>query len=88
MTPLPQDVINYLRNNLYQHRFVSIRKRCELVRQHCDFHIHPKRLIRNYKRMGITYEPCKTVMKAALRNLPQRHAERQQFVRKVVSLLV
>ena len=30
--PLPQDVIDYLRNNLFEHRFLSLRKRCELVR--------------------------------------------------------
>ena len=29
--PLPQDVIDYLRNNLYEHRFLSLRKRCELI---------------------------------------------------------
>ena len=38
--------------------------------------------------MGITYAPCKTVMKAAVRNWPQRQQERQEFTKKVVSLLV
>ena len=76
LRPLPRDVIDFLRDNLYEHRFLSLRKRCELVWRHCDFHMSPRRLTKNYKQMGITYEPCKTVMKAAVRNWPQRQAER------------
>ena len=86
--PLPADVRQYLLDNLQQHRFLSLRRRCELLRLHCDFHILPKRLQRCYRRMGVVYGPCKTVMKAALRSLPSRQAERLEFVEKVVSLLV
>ena len=38
--------------------------------------------------MGAVYEPCKTVMKTAVRNWPSRHQERKEFTEKVVSLML
>jgi len=63
---LPEEVEKYIRESLEENAFISLRKRCELIKEHFGFPIDHKRLIRVYKRFGIKYKRLKTVMKASL----------------------
>ena len=68
-------------------RFYSLRMRCQIIKERFRFIIQERRLNRVYRRLGITYKPCKVVMKAATHNMPSRRNKQEQFVKQVATLL-
>ena len=72
--PLPPDVEAYMRNSLFENRFLPSRVRCEIIQQKFGFPLNRDRMLLAYKRMGIRYMATKTVYKAAMRRPDYRLA--------------
>ena len=79
---LPEDVEQYIRESLHEHRFISLRQRCNIIHERFGFRLAHGTLQRTYQRMGISYQRTKTVYKAARSSLKEafkhfarRHSE-------------
>ena len=86
-SPLPEDVKDYLINNLYDNRFLSLRERVKDIQAKYGFYINYDRLRKFYKRSGIKYQRCKTQMLASMKNIPSRRRDRYDFAAKLVTLM-
>ena len=67
--PLPEDIRQYLFDSLYDMRFLSLKQRSQQIASRFNFPMDWSRLRAEYHRMGVTYQPCKTVFKAATKRL-------------------
>lgn len=67
---MPEEVEKYIKEKLEDDAFLSSRKRCERIREKFGYVLTQSRLLRAYKRFGITFSRLKTVMKAAIKKWP------------------
>ena len=58
-TPIPEEVERFLLDGLQEHRFLSLRKRCQMVKERFDFSLDEKKLGRMFRRHGVQYQKCK-----------------------------
>ena len=85
---IPQDVEDYLQNNLEEDRFLSLRQRTKIIKQKFDFPMYPMRLRDYFLRNNIEYKLCKTVPKAALMSKNARQKARRDFALQFLSLVL
>ena len=85
--PIPEDVEQYLRNELFENRFLSLRDRVSDIQAKFGFYLSYNRLRNFFRRNGIKYARTKIVMKASLKSVKSRAKERKKWAQEFVSLI-